>query len=831
MNIKLSLALVLLITVVISFGFSEELHCWRQDISRAVSVNYSFSEFYLDSVSGLIVPTTAKLNVSGFGNYEYRCEDGASGQSNNYIEIYDNKTGAVVRTNGVRGVEGPSGTGGPVMCVVPGTNDACYISNGERYPGRGECEKGDVTVGAGVQDVIEVMMTDFRGEQDWTIRVGIISPAGSGINAGSPRITFRDLNRLQFTVDSSKPAVLVFPPLPLQKMNAYDKSADLNKEIYFTLLNKARIPSVINSYSIQCPTGLTCELEQYEGHNMYDGWNIEPNQAIVIPVKVTISKNSLPASFAAIMTVKFTPKGLATCDADGCTATSSAVRFEAGLIDQQKFQLNVSNQTEQKYCVDYEGHLGRTGSDYAPRINLYFGGNNPLTANPNDNLISLNECSPVNYETGLANPDWVYCTQNEFMVQLGARLGLFSQNLTAISDSLARGDLADAEESRALNAKLKTFEVYLRDFDFNKESRNSSVQEMFARLNDVSFTKIGFALGEVQTNDEFKLLADKIQVYRKIEGVTINDAKITSGKYKVTIDMNETGGQDLGGLFLSDGSFNPNISIKIYLEKVAEPKLDWVFYYTKDNYGDELYTPSVGTDYITNFSDRGTIMRFEKTNKTIVNKNFYSTFAVPLIMRIVNNEELSASDASFTAAISGNSTYAGEVFSVWTGFASSLGNGCGTTVINPKIGGKALPYRIIDSSKGNGIYEITDLNSVQAGSKMYVETVLYLSEQDLLLQLPFRAFSLFADVDGTKASPQSLIIDGADYSTYTIDSLSDVLEGIKDQKVCVYFDNSTSKEEWKLFWNQDKVLDDLKVTAKPKISDATICQSREVQSS
>lgn len=819
------------IVLICSVSFAWEWHCWRQDKSRAVQIDYNFSSYYSDSSNGMIVPKTATFTVKGFGNYIYQCENGASGQSNNYIEIYDNLTGEIIRTNGTRGTSGPVAIGSTSMCMKVGSEDACYIEDGVMQPARGTCRRGSLYVGGGVQDSIQIPMTEYKGAQDWTIRLGEISPSASDIVPGDLRITFRELGRVQFFVDSSEPAVLIFPPTPLQKLNSFDSNGVIEKTVRFTILNKSRVPSLINSYDVICPSGVICELDKLNGVNIYQGFIVDPNQAHMIDVTYKLNKANLPTLFSSFLTVRFTPLGFGNCDVNGCTATSSPLKFEAGLIKEQKFQINVSNMTEQKYCVDYEGRLGRTGPEYAPRINLYFGGNMP-TSMQTDNLISLNECSPVDFNTGLVNPNWVYCTQNEFLVQLSARLGIYARNMKEIKQAEQVGNFSLAASIRSENSKIKIFDAYLREQDLSIASRNESILKMLDALSSVAFEKTGYAVGEVTNQIKFKNLIDSVLVQKTINGVLVSDTKFSPGLYRITLDLNDTGSQDLGGLFIeSSDSVNPNMNVKAYIEKVSDPKLNWVFYYMKDNFDGNIYTPTTQQSFVTNYSERGTIMVFEGKGANVDSNKFYSTYAIPLIVRIVDNGSQSISDSTFTFATEAQNN--DEVFSVWSGFASSLSKGCETTSTRAKEGNKALPYRILDNGLGSGLFEITDLNSVKPNSKIYLSTVLYMPLKNIQLTVPFKTFSLSNSVDANASAPEVFRISLNDYENYTIDSLSDVFEGIKNQKVCVYYDNSTSKETWKLFWNQDFILDELKNAKRAEIvaDNVTICDTRDKQSS
>ena len=69
-------------------------------------------------------------------------------------------------------------------------------------------------------------------------------------------------------------------------------------------------------------------------------------------------------------------------------------------------------------------------------------------------------------------------------------------------------------------------------------------------------------------------------------------------------------------------------------------------------------------------------------------------------------------------------------------------------------------------------------------------------------------------------------------AVYKIESIESVLDGINSEQVCVLYDESTGTEKWKLFWNQDKILDYLKTIINSQVlSDAKICESRALMSS
>jgi hypothetical protein len=844
MNSNSKIVLILLIfSLLFSIVFAGETHCWRQNISRLTSISYTFRETYsseplIYSSEPLIVPKEAVLTITGFGNYNYMCDDGASGTAINYFEVYDKKTGQVINTNGIS--SGGPITTGAVMCYDNANNIACYKEGENFIPERGVCDLhagGTMFVGKGATTKMDISLADFQGEQEWVIRFGAITPYFSGITPGSEKITFRDVVNLNFFVDSSKPSILVFPPTPLQKINTFTLEEDVNKEVFFTLLNKSRIPIRINDYSIDCPPGFNCFLEKNaDGNNYYSGYTIGPNQAMIIDVTYSIDKDSIPAKGPSTMKVKFTPNGFKDCPLEGCIASSSPLQFQVGLIDQQDFQINVSNQQEQKYCVDSEGRVGRTGESYLPKINLYFGGNNPLNSSNDssdettDSLISPNECSSINYLTGGENQDWVYCTQKEFLVQLARRIDLYYTNLTSIKslESLAR--FSEAQELREANGLISNFPANLRAQNLNFDNRSTSISEL-AEINDIIFSRIGFLGEQIDDISKLESLIKGITIRKLVNGVPVDALEITPGEYDVSIDINID--NDIMGLF-AEGELNDQVNILVSLEKKSEPKLNWFFYYQDNNFDNINYAPTIESIYTNNYSKRGLIMSFEKENGGVGElKNFYSTYSVPLITRLVdqNSGEDYISDSKFEVNINNHTYETGDIFSVWSGFASSLGEkGCESTVKSTSK--KGLPYRVLDIALDElGRFEIPDLNNLKSDTKMYLSTVLYLpSNEEIHIKAPFNVYTQNDVIEGDQYSIGTTIIKASDYPENKIDSLKKLFENISEEKVCILYDNSTSVEKWDLFWNQDKILDQLE-NVKANIDDAKRCETSELKAS
>ena len=57
-----------------------------------------------------------------------------------------------------------------------------------------------------------------------------------------------------------------------------------------------------------------------------------------------------------------------------------------------------------------------------------------------------------------------------------------------------------------------------------------------------------------------------------------------------------------------------------------------------------------------------------------------------------------------------------------------------------------------------------------------------------------------------------------------------MFSAFEEGKVCVLYYNSTGREKWELFWNQDKILDQLE-DIKKSIKDAKRCESSELKAS
>jgi len=842
--------------LILSFVLSEEgtSHCLRQDISRwknlSPTVTFSPADQIISRADGsYTVPLNSTLTIEGFGAFNYYCDDGWSPLVSNYFDIYDNINKKIIVTNGINGSGGPESAGSTICAkIVDGSNKICYIDGcgPDHLPcGDGpsvsqntnymvgdyaQCFASSFTIGTGKNVSMIISLSQYLGDQDWSLRLGAISPGG--VDPNSQYIMPIEVRRIKFSTASS--SMLVFSPKPLERVNSFENSGIFEKEVYFTLLNKSKIENKIIDYNIVCPADVNCTLEQYNGNKMYKDFIIGANNALAIELKVSFNKNNIPKKFSLYMNVSYSPQGVNTCDLNPngvCHTSSSPVNFESGLLDQQTFQINIAKQDEQKYCIDAQGNIGSTGAAYNPRINLYFGGNNSPQVNSETELISMDECSPQKYSDLSNNPDWVYCSQKEFITQLGARLGKYGQNMININSLESLGRFAESKLLREENGRLLGFNAYLRQENISKADMVAAV----TGLNNfqVPFTKLGFS-GEVDNLAKLNTLVNGIDFVQTVNGLKVNDNLLVPGEYRVTVDINATAPISINGSYLFTlpaETLTNGLNIKVNFEKINSTKFNWFFYYSQsDSFAEDFATPTPALNYITNVIDRGTILNFEKNNSTIITKNFYSTYAVPLIIKIKDKNVEGVFDSKFEV-----SGYNQDIFTYWTAFASSLGDGCETTSITPPNAKKVLPYRVNDSNLGNAMYEIRELRDVLPNSIIYLGTVLYLPVNDSIssLKIPFKVFTKKETIDGDIEQNPNLLLTSNDsiYSQYKFISLKEVLGGINSESVCVIYDKSTGTENWKLFWNQDKMLDSLKVQVKPSITDAKICQSRELMSS
>ena len=845
MNPKLLAVFVILICIIVPMipAKSQE-HCLRQIISDSVTAKeFMIGNANYDPISGIWVTTIGtRMDINGISYFVLACQDGASSSFKYYIDVLDATTGKIVATN-VKGNLGPAIVYGG-YCMSGGS--ICYSYKGINYPGFGGCSAGSSPrAGGGELDTISIPFDEsVVGYHEYVIRYGAISPATKDPYSSS--LWMKSIKTIKVFV--GMPGLLTFSQQKLKKIGYYDKNGEATIDTVFTVLNKSPFTAKIKDYKIICQGEVTCELEKIGGQLEYQGYKIKPDQPLVIPVKIRFNKRTtLPEDFFVSLEMNYTIDGLTNCDLankkEECKSTSSIMEYKIGLLEKQDFQINIISPEAERECVDAEGNPGRTGPEIAPRINLQF-----------DPSKTSYDCSLVNPLTGEENPAWVYCSQKEFLVQLSQRIGEGWIRLDNIKAYEQNRNNQAADALRTENGRILSFNAYLRAQDISHTQVTTNIAAFGQGLLQ-SVALPGTVFGDnAKAIPRMKNLINSINFKLAVGGVKVDETVLEAGMYKVTIDMNDIdlSSSTTSTLFRSDNTVNPAANIKVTLEKLTPPVFDWFFYYddgTAEGFNNAFSGDATPTTFNkTNIQDRGLILNFTKTN-TSMKGELYKIAAIPMIARITDTPTSSVSPARFDA--SGNGIGQSN-FTYWTGFASSLPigpeRGCETTSLNPPLGNKALPYRIADEnaavntmSSNFNTYTIKELESVAAGSTMYLETVLYVPVgQDLWIDAPFKISTLNGTTDSNITNKERLniltnssgtwarkyLIDGTNINTI----LQSVLAKISDGNVCVIKDTSRNETNWKLYWNQTAVLNSL-ANAKAQITDANLCSARQQLSS
>jgi hypothetical protein len=859
MNNKILLIVLVLILFSIPLISAATTHCGRVDASRSANPSFIITgqasvESYQNQYKYLI-PLSSIINISGFGSYVFQCDDGASWASLNYFAIFDTTTNSIIATN-VPGNGGPAGSGGG-MCV-DSSGAFCYILNGQYYPAYGTCDASpSYSQGYGTLDPLLIPMTEsWLGAHSIDIKLGTIAP--TGVASNSPLITYRSTLSTPITFYVGQPSLLVFSQQKLGRLNFTDTSGTATQTVKFTLINKSPYTEKIRGFKINCSDNVACTIPN---SNLYTDFEIPPNQANVFFGEITFDKKKIPLPYHVSLDVNYSANGLSVCDTEKntytCATHSAQTIFESGLLDQQSFQISVIKQTQQRECINAEGDVGQTGPQFAPRVNFYFGGNVAPGTNPypDSKIISIDECTPKDYDTGATNPDWVFCSQREFLVELAERVAKALDLQDQIRGYQSAGNDSAADELIAKKAKLLSFDAYLREQSISPTKISSSVNKVNTNY---MFTDIGL-IAPFTTSG---LLSQKTRFANFINGITFQQTSgdqqvlleeedgypVEAGLYHVIVTI--SGADSLSKELLFDSSDNLNTTIKINVllnrDSTYQPPFDWFFYHNESS--DDLinvFTSTSGrTIYRTNVIDRGSILDFREVNGEI-DGNFFATFAVPLIIRLADTNGGGVVNTTYKVTQGDGDNR--ETFTYWTGIASSLGDGCQTTVSTAQ-NNKSLPYRLPDSStetqNATGSYfNINELENVTPNSVMYLNTVLYLpifstETGSIILDTPFNLYSRDNTCLGTttnKCTYSIQLSNPTNYSTYKVRAdptyvITDLFNGIDNNAICVYKDASTQEERWKVFWNQEKISDSLS-NVKSAITDAKICTMREGLSS
>lgn len=835
-HFDLALTLFFILVIILPVAcFASTSHCWRQDVSRQIAPAVTPSGFFSNESTeyDYLIVIGSKLSITGFGDFVTLCDDGASRRIKNYVDLYDAITGRIIATN-VVGDKGPQPGGGD-MCVSGG--NICYIDSGVYYPPKGRCDSGQ-PVGAGNKDIIEIVMDrNMIGAHEFEVRLGAISPANE--DKYSEKILHKTAKKIKVLV--GLPSLMVFAQQELRRINYFEEEGQGSEEILFTLTNKSPFPIILENYSMNCSEGVKCELERRDdGKLFYKGYKIMPNNSMIINGKVIIDKSKIPMTFFLnSFDVNYSVDGLQRCDFINnlpyCSTKTTPMEFESGLLDKQDFQINVLGKRQARECINADGDIGKTGENYAPRVNLYFGGNSPPEKSSEAQLISIDECSSVNNVTGEQNPNWVYCSQREFIIQLANRIGKAAEKIDLINSFEEDQNYSEADKLRMEMTKLLNFTAYLRKQSINKEAILNSQE----RLETFLFKKIGLDSSTFGSSGEdskklarLRNLLNGMDFFKTINGLIIDEKNIDPGLYNVVVDLNSKSSL----LFDTQNKLIDGVKIKVKLEKISEPPFEWFFYNDEatDSFAEVFESPKLITKYRANVLDRGSIMSFIKDPSGRTDGNFYSNYAVPIIIKLSDTEKTGEIDAFYEVR---GFTEKSEMFTFWTGFASTQEEGCGTISNVSSSGGRELPYRIPDvnirSSTGNQMFGIREFSSVIKDSNIYLETVIYVpttgsEAPEYEIITPFDIYSLF-DSCTRKPKQKCELKFGAlsDYAKkFRATTIKEVFDGIRDGNICVFKDTSQQVTRWQVFWNQEKIVESMN-EMKASIKDAKLCKLGE----
>jgi len=564
----------------------------------------------------------------------------------------------------------------------------------------------------------------------------------------------------------------------------------------------------------------------------YIGWPVKSEQEIIIPVDVIILKNKAPAEFVINMEMNFSADNITDCDpsqeGDYCHTQAQLTEIKLGLLDKQDFQVKTMDKAYSDSCIGLDGVVGVTGEEYAPKVNLTFG-------NDTDPLISIDECDELTIEK-VANPDGVYCSQKEFLVELAEKISTIGELREEIQALESAGQYSEANDKRNEENKYSAFSSYLRAQDFS-----DALNTLDAFNSNLIFQDTGLenwengGISEQQNYlKEIYNSTNGVKFIIEKNGVNLDTTTITPGIYTVKIDMNELEEITTSDyLILADGTLNPTIDIKVTLADGIKPKLDWFFY--NEGYEDdfeELFK-NIGLQkttnaYSTNILNRGEIIKFDERDGDLLNASFFQTYAYPLLVKITGD---STGNTNAKIKLKNNEAPAGDffekdMFTEWTGVGSSKGDGCET--ISTSTEDTTLPYRVPDISISNDTFAFEDLShnlaQVAPNSKMLLSTVLYLpyntTTGDTLkieTQMP-----LYHSGESCTNPPCNLLLD-ENMSNNKVFELSDVLEKIRNKSVCVYRGIGPSLEnKWSLFWNEQEIVKELDALTL-MITDVSVC--------
>jgi hypothetical protein len=803
---KKIIILVLLLILFSSFASAEVLHCWWPSASSSPSYNWDGCRVPLtapnnvimgDVYDSLILPG-ATVNVTSFGHYNYRCDNGAGTSRNAYYAVDFDRSEMYKTVSTLTNGPGASRGTGYTSCVG---SSGSYREGPE--------------LGYGPNDTISYTFIDINQWTGGHIYEAILAnPAYAG--------TYNHLNTIKLTERfffAPSPSLLVFGEAD-NKYTYFEDEGNYQTTVFFTIVNKFPLKIRLKYLDLICPPGLTCSA--IDSRYTAGDWLVTGNDGVlIIPIDVTFSKDDVGAVYNLQMDANFDVPQLAgddTCNPIYATH-SKPFSLNTRLIDKQDIQIELIASKEQSQCIGLDGVVGQTGPGFAPKINIGFGGG----IDSNGNLIAMDECDATQLDN-TENTDGVYCSQKEFLVEIGRKIA----------------KIYDATKNQDHDAirDYSTFTTYMRTQDLSQTHIQNSINGMDAltEFNPLNIGLQGFySVGGFNTTDKSKQLARITSLYENVtfkntENILDTSTLLPKGIYTVNIDLIRVSEDTTNNLFNTNDVFNSNYRVEVNFSNTpsgpATSGLDWFFYdYANYEIDDDLINvDNSDSMYTTNVFRRGTTFTFTHNPSTPdINKNtLYKSFATPFFIRVndVNAKKITIENYASTS----------DTLTYWTGFASNKGSGCDNIFVGDHEE-KTVPYYRADvlESGGNGIYTLTDANTSLTNGIMYLETTMYTPSDKtpkLDLSMPFNAYTENTICDGNKDSPCLLTIDETTNPTlHQANDLSEIFNKIETGEMCVHFGQVGSDTMWNIFWNEQKILLDLN-SQKHAITDANLCALR-----
>lgn len=675
--------------------------------------------------------------------------------------------------------------------VCAGTSNGCTVAGGEI--GEGNLNEFSHTFSS----------SDFGGYKNILKRIKYPQAGTKTHLSQGATVTLNDKTK---NIYVGIPTLVINGPSDVNT-GFYEKFGFYERKIFFNLINPTPLDLNILNYSMNCigGAGVNCSIS-----NMWIDFDINRFKKMVIYGTIRVDKNYLPKNpIEVVLDVNYNVREFSSNPL--CpkiyTASSPPTKLRYGLMDYQKFQVGLRASRDFNGCVGENGIIGKTGTSAMPRVNIGFGGSE------GSNAVSIDECDSLTL-SGQVNGTWVYCSRKEFLVELAKRI--------AQGWSASTGD----------KQKYLSFQTNIRRQSFNKTDINNAINELYT---DNFFTNrlgLGDDYGQstITQKEKIQNLFKEVE-FKQLEGNLIGE--LAAGTYNVNINILLTEEQENSGLF-NGNSLDPKIKITVnFSELVKKPEIDWFFYEFGDYDFNGITPNGAKTFKNTNLVNRGEILKYVYNGETnnFNNYIFSPSYAVPVIARLKTGSSLSDTNRTFSVS---NSIGEVDKFSYWTGFASSIDDGCTNIVTNPKSG-SVLPYReadsVNDSTRINFYFGQLDNGVIKQNQTMYLQTVLFWpSDISNSINITNAKFKIYTKEEESN-SEGTINVSNVNNNFKVLD-LNSMFEGIKNEKICVHYGaTGTRSTSWTIFWNTNSIYRDIQARKEAIINtnkDSQICQLRQI---